>query len=495
MQDQLNRIANSFEKFASKLAFCIAHRFYSYDELKKKIIIIQKLIQDAGITEHCNIGIITYDDIETYASLFAVLFSGHAFVPINPLHPAERNESIIALAKIKILLDSRNTGGIKILPSKITQINTSIAKEANAAFYYRELPGNQNAYILFTSGSTGVPKGVPITVSNLNSFLHAFYAQGYKIDHQDRFLQMFDMTFDLSIMSYMAPLCIGASVYTVPFEGMKYMHVYTLFEKYEITFALLVPSILTHLRPYFDEIALKKMRYSLFCGEALYEDVVLEWAKCIPNAEIQNVYGPTEATIFCMTYDVNRNGNNKSLNGIVCIGKCMENVGAIVAGENFKHIAPLEKGELCLSGSQITPGYWTSELKNKESFFTFEDKRYYRTGDLCFCDEEGDYFYADRLDFQVKIQGFRVELSEIEFHAREFLKSHAVVVHAQQNELGANQIIMFVENYKYGFEELNNYLKTKLPPYMIPAKILSVDQFPLNANGKVDRKALLLTIA
>ena len=153
---------------------------------------------------------------------------------------------------------------------------------------------------------------------------------------------MFDLTFDLSIMSYMAPLCIGACTYTVPPDAIKYVHVYKLLEKYEITFALLIPSILFSLKEYFPEMNLPKLKYSLFCGEALYEDLVMEWSKCIPNAAIQNVYGPTEATIFCMLYNVNRGGSNKSLNGILSIGKPMKNTDVLITGDDFK---PLPAGE------------------------------------------------------------------------------------------------------------------------------------------------------
>ena len=495
MPHQLDKIVESLDKFASNNAFCIADRFYSYADLKKRIAGIQQLIHDAALKGHSNIGILTYDDLETYASVFAVLFSGHAFVPINPLHPIERNTSITSQAEIKILLSSQDNSDSKRFQTENTRVvNTSSALSGDVVFRYAKLPDEQNAYILFTSGSTGVPKGVPLTVRNLDSFLSAFFDLGYKTDAQDKFIQMFDLTFDLSIMSYMAPLCIGSSVYTVPFDAIKYTHVYELLEKYDLTFALLVPSILTHLRPYFPEIKLDKMRYCLFCGEALYEDVTLEWAKSIPNAVIQNVYGPTEATIFCMTYDVNRNGNNKSLNGILSIGKPMKNMDSIIADDNGHPAAMKEKGELCLTGAQVTPGYWKNELKNKESFFTFEGKRYYRTGDLCFCDETGDYYYSGRVDFQVKIGGYRVELSEIEHHAREFLKSHAVVAHVQQSH-DMNQILLFIENYKNDFDELHQYLKTKLPAYMLPAKIISVDVFPLNPNGKIDRKALMNSLS
>ncbi len=495
MLTSLDHIADCLDRFFNEPAFCIADQFFSYSDLKVVIGDIQKKISNELITTHCNIGILTYDDIETYASVFAILFLGHAFVPINPLHPQERNQSIIDQAEIKVLLSSKNDDTSRKFSSLKTKLCITSDSSSSGDFVYANLSPEQNAYVLFTSGSTGIPKGVPLTVNNLNSFLDAFFSLGYKVNHNDKFIQMFDMTFDLSIMSYMAPLCIGACVYTVPFEAIKYMHVYKLLEQYDLTFALLVPSILTHLRSYFPEINLPNMRYSLFCGEALYEDITLEWAKCLPNAEIENVYGPTEATIFCMTYPVNLNGNNKSLNGILSIGKPMKNMGACIMDDSLKMLPSNDKGELCLSGEQITHGYWKNEPKNKEAFFIHKGTRLYRSGDLCFCDDNGDYFYSGRVDFQVKINGFRVELSEIEHHAREYLKTHAVVAQATTNEMGSSLIYLFIENFTETFDSLNQNLKTKLPSYMIPAKYFPVNQFPLNSNGKVDRKQLMKMIS
>jgi acyl-CoA synthetase (AMP-forming)/AMP-acid ligase II len=184
------------------------------------------------------------------------------------------------------------------------------------------------------------------------------------------------------------------------------------------------------------------------------------------------------------------------MNGVLSIGKPMKNMEAIIVDENNRSLATKnEKGELCLTGSQITLGYWKNEWKNSEAFFTNDGKKYYRTGDMCICDEEGDYFYTGRIDFQVKINGFRVELNEIEYHARTFLKSHAIVAHACQNEIGGAQIFLFVENFSKNFDELTHYLKTKLPSYMIPSKTFNLELFPLNSNGKVDRKALIKMIS
>ena len=310
---------------------------------------------------------------------------------------------------------------------------------------------------------------------------------------------MFDLTFDLSLMCYIAPLCIGACVYPIPLEGIKYTHIYNVMDDEQITFTLMVPSILSYLRPYFEEINFEKVKYSLFCGEALYEDISKEWQKCVPNALVQNVYGPTEATIFCLTYDLSREPDKiKSVNGIVCIGKPMMNMDAIVVNEHNNPLAKGKKGELCLTGNQLTSGYWKNPEKNKEAFFTLtidgSEKTFYRTGDLALQDEDGDFIFSGRIDNQVKIQGFRVELSEIEHHARAFAKQNQVAAVAYTNKIGNQQIHLFVEDYSGNIEEMENYLKVKLPQYMVPSSISTMKLFPLNVNGKVDRKALKLLL-
>src|SRR5689334_24093175 len=218
----LDQLADCLHSFTDEPAFCIADRYYTYGELRSTIGRIQMQISGARPGTHCNIGIFTYDDIETYASVFAILFLGHTFVPVNPLHPVERNQSILAQAEIKILLSSKSNDAAKAFSSDGIKLVITAGAESLLEMTRVPLPENRNAYILFTSGSTGIPKGVPLTVSNLNAFLEAFFSLGYRVDHRDRFIQMFDMTFDLSIMSYMVPLCIGACVYTVPFDAIKY---------------------------------------------------------------------------------------------------------------------------------------------------------------------------------------------------------------------------------------------------------------------------------
>jgi len=480
----LNKIISALNAHPERQAFCIQDKFYTYTGLFSIISAIQSKISERSPQEQ-NIGIVINDDIETYASILAIFFSGKTYIPIHPGYPAERAGQIMEQAGIKYLL-SKN----EVAYNGAVTITTGdrMAGSSNAPEVPEITFSSTNAYILFTSGSTGVPKGVPITYHNLDSFVNAFHALGYDASEQDRFLQMFELTFDLSVMSYLVPLCYGACVYTIPDNGMKFMNIYSVLVKHNITFALMVPSVLANLRPYFEEIDLQAMRVSLFCGEALYKDVVTEWMKCVPNARVENVYGPTEATIFCLTYKI-ESGHITDYNGIVAIGAPMAGMGSIVVDENHKPLPDGEKGELCLYGDQLTPGYLNAE-KTKEVFFERDGIRYYRTGDISFRNEDGDFIYCGRADHQVKIQGFRVELSEIEFHLRAITGSSNVVALAMISANGLTQIDVVFEGTRTDMEPVIEALKTKVPPYMLPAQIHFVTTFPLNTSGKTDRKAL-----
>ena len=241
--------------------------------------------------------------------------------------------------------------------------------------------------------------------------------------------------------------------------------------------------------PYFNEINLPHLKYSLFCGEALYKDVVCEWAKCVPNAIIENVYGPTEATIFCLTYPLNNIEELEEYNSMLSIGKPMQGMEAIVVDENKNQITNGTKGELCLFGLQLTPGYLNNE-RNKESFFELNNKKYYKTGDIAFINDKGNFLYCGRVDHQVKIQGFRVELSEIEFHLRKITNDINLVVLAIGNQNGFNQLFAVFETEMQNMEHIIDDLKQKVPAYMIPSEIHFVSSFPLNSNGKTDRNKL-----
>lgn len=485
-----DELQSSIAQFGQNNAFCINGEFYTYHEFAQVISNIRDYIKNTIADDEKIIGIVANDDLETYAAIVALWFEGKAYVPINTDTPIERNQIVIEEAQITTIMDSSDVINFPNLKT----ISTKKLPSAAVNLVPNPTSETELVYILFTSGTTGKPKGVPITRQNLVGFIDAFWDMDFNIDENDRCLQMFELTFDLSVMSYLVPLLKGACVYTIPKDKIKYSYIFELMEDHELTVALMVPSILHFLRPYFDEIDLPKMKYSLFCGEALHLDITEEWSRCLPNARIVNVYGPTEDTIFCTYYDFKRNESNKSHNGVLSIGNSMAGNFTILVDESNKIVNDDNVGELCLGGIQLTPGYWKNEEKNKESFFYAQylgkEERFYRTGDLCKVDDQGDLMYLGRKDFQTKIQGFRVELSEIEFYAKEFLVKTNVVVVAMTDHIGNTELGMIIEDKNFDTTALLDYMKLKLPTYMIPKKIAFIDVFPLNVNGKIDRKQL-----
>ena len=481
----LNNIINNICQKGNNTAFCINETFFTYSQLGQYI---SKTRNELRKTEYHNtkVGLVINDDLETYASIIALWLEGGCYVPLHPGWPLERCLDICEQVELDLILDSSEQTRYE----SVQVINTSALEYEQDCLIPKEgVSDEELAYILFTSGSTGKPKGVLLSRKNLASFIDAFF-DNYSIDENDRCLQCFDLSFDLSIMSYLAPLLKGACVYTIPPNEIKYTYIGSLIEDEQLTFALMAPSTIKYLKPYFDEMDCTSLKYSLFCGEALHEDVTKAWSNCATNATIDNVYGPTEDTIFCSTYRFNRDSSNKSHNGILSIGKPMKNCLMTIFDEQNNECTDYVMGELCLSGPQLTLGYYKNDEKNKESFFVKDGRRWYRSGDLCFKDLDGDIMYSGRLDQQAKIQGFRVELGEIEYHAKEFLRGKNVVCIAFDNKEGLTEIAMFIESEEFDTFDLIAHMNSKMPSYMIPKRILFISAFPLNANDKTDKVKL-----
>ncbi|MBN1414275.1 MAG: amino acid adenylation domain-containing protein [Bacteroidales bacterium] len=485
----LSEIVESINAFSFRNSFFINERFFTYKDLATSISRIRKELRKISF-EGKIIGLITNDDLDTYASILALWLEGFAYVPLHPGHPVERGLEIINQAGLQIIIDSSENPVYNVCQVISCKCQGNVELNLSP----KQVDENELAYILFTSGSTGKPKGVPISRKNLGSFMKAFWETGIRIDENDRCLQCFDLTFDVSVQSFLVPLTKGACVYTIPHDQIKPTYAHALLEDHKLTFGAMAPSMVRFLKPYFDEIELPELRYQILTAEASTLELIEEWSKCIPNADIFDFYGPTEATIYCTCSKFNREGNNKQLNGLFTIGKPLNGITAIITDEKRNIVPVNHKGELCVSGDQVTTGYWTNTEKNRESFFEKEIggavKRFYRTGDLCYYDEDGDIMYSGRIDFQVKIQGYRIELGEIEHHARACVVGKNVAAVAFENRSGNNEIALFIEGEIGDIREVESYLKSRLPYYMIPSKIIIKEVFPLNKNDKLDRNAL-----
>lgn len=484
-------IRQSIENFADRHAFFIAEKYYSYAEFGHAVSKIRSAIRQLNTGEQV-FGLAIHDDLETYAAVFALWMEGKAYVPLHPNQPLERNLNIISQVGLHNVVDSA-----AISPhSQFNVIKTKeLAYESDFLDGWAEMDESALAYILFTSGSTGTPKGVTISRRNVSAFMDSFWQTGIVITEEDRCLQCFDLTFDVSVQSYLVALTRGACLYTVPYGQVKYLVAASLMTEHKITFGAMAPSMLTYLRPYFDELEADSMKSCILTAEACPLSLMEDWFACAKNVELYDFYGPTEATIYCTAYKLTREGKNLSLNGIISIGKPLANVKAIIIDEDYNVMPQGEKGELCVAGDQVTQGYWNNPEKNRSSFFEKEvdgkKMRFYHTGDLCYFEQDGNIMYSGRIDQQAKIQGFRVELGEIEYHAREYFnREKRVMAIAFQNDKDLTEIALFIESEPVDIKPLEEYMRGKMPHYMIPTRVLFEQAFPLNKSEKVDRKQL-----
>lgn len=484
----IDQLINSFQQGEQK-AFCINEIYYTYHQLSQRIQAIRYTLQQNPPFQ-TEVGLVANDDIDTYASILALWMEGYAYVPLHPLQPLERCLDICQQVGCETILDSSKT-------SRYTDfhiITTSLlVKKDFCPEYNKEISEETLTYILFTSGSTGKPKGVKISRRNIAAFAHAFDQTDIHLEATDRCLQCFDMTFDVSVQSYLMPLLHGACIYTIPHDQIKFSYVSGLMEDYQITFGAMAPSMVRMLKPYFDELYCESFRACILTAEASPLELIQAWhQRCIPKATLYNYYGPTEATIYCTSYKIPTE-NVKTHHGIIGIGKPFEGLEALIIDKNDQPVAQGETGEMLISGDQVTPGYWKNTTLDEQAFITLtlsgKRKRYYKTGDLCSIDAEGHIYYKGRKDTQVKINGYRIELGEIEYHVRQFYTESNAVVLAQEKE-GNVQLYLFVEHTEEDPHNLIEALRQTLPQYMIPAEVIYQKKFPLNSNGKTDKNKL-----
>lgn len=495
-------LSENLQLYTEKPAFCIGGRFYTYDHLAQRVNTIRTQVRQLQPKGQV-VALLVGDHIDTYASIIALWWEGLAYVPLHPLQPDERNLNIIAQTGTTLLLHA--TEG-----STLTAAAASHGVQAHCTAQWEstaptasvppcEVEDSRLAYILFTSGSTGTPKGVSISRLNLAAFIDSFWQTGFALGPDDRCLQAFDLTFDVSIQAFLTALLRGACVYTIPYGQVKYIHAASLLMEQGITSAAMAPSMLTYLRPYFDQLGTKSLRTTILTAEACPVDLIEDWFACAPNAEVYDFYGPTEGTIYCTCYHLSRQRVNLSANGVAAIGKPLANVHAVIVDEEGHQLPAGQKGELYIAGHQVTQGYWNNPERNSTAFTTLTcqgtSMRFYRTGDLCAQLEDGNILYYGRIDLQAKIQGYRVELGEIEYHARNYYSGqYRTVAIAFTNNAGLTEIALFVETETTDPAPLKQYLQAKLPHYMLPSKIIFLKNFPTNKSEKIDRTALKETV-
>ncbi len=489
----LQQLRNSIHQENTNLAFCIRNQSYSYADLLFYVNGIRKMLRDDCPAVHF-IGLAGYDDIETYASILAIWAEGYAFVPLSTASPVERNFEVLRQVGTNYALSSRSDTDSFLFGAKV-QVTKDLKSKEGSSVDLSNWRADHIMCMIFTSGSTGVPKGVPYTFRNINCTLNAFFSLGYDLSQKDRFLQMFELTFDMSLLSYLPAWCIGASVFPIDHKQVKYLGAYQVLQQHDITFAAMVPSTLQFLKPYFKQVKLPHLRYCLLGGEPLYVELATAWLKAVPHTQVVNISGPCETTMACVGYNLNSDmSKNKSHRKVLAFGYPWKNTKVLIVDEHNNKVKRGDEGELCFAGNNVMEGYWQMPDKNAELFFEKridgKDYRFYKSGDLAFQDEEGTLYSCGRKDQQYKIQGYKVELGDVERHARDVLEKQNVAATVIQNEKGILEIHLFVEGKTIDSEAIQAHLKQWLPVYMLPKKIHALDRLPLTLSGKLDRKRL-----
>ncbi|MCW3085627.1 MAG: hypothetical protein JWP12_2993 [Bacteroidetes bacterium] len=479
------KVEQTVLQFPEANALFINDRFYTYRQFWN--VVKNVYAQIPQTTVFSRIGIYCNDDVYTYAAIIAVNLYGAAYVPLNKKYPVERTKIIAQESGLELLLISAESADVKAIAGnfKIINIGKAAEKPSSTIDLEKINTNNRTGYILFTSGSTASPKGVPVLNENINSFFN-YYLANYNFNECDRFLQVYELTFDVSVFSFFMPLLAGACCYVLPDTGIKFLKTVEYLEQHKITVVSMVPGVLTYLEKYLTEIRLPELRYSFFSGDALYHSLAVKWNRSVTNAVIHNFYGPTETTIVCTRYIFDEEQSAKeSVNGIVPLGKAFEGMEFLIVDEDNKQV---EKGELCFAGTQVIPGYLNDAYE--EQFFNYKEKRYYKTGDVAAVNEYGNLVFYGRTDDQVKINGYRVELKEVGA-AIEKVSGAACTVLAIKDQHERNILCAFLVLNEINKAELTAALSAVLPGYMIPQEFIAVAEFPLNLNGKIDKNKLI----
>ncbi len=463
--------------------------------------------------------VFAYRSTTAYAGILGSLMAGNGYVPLNPVFPPERTNAMLQRSGCRSLIaDAAGEAQLEQVITNLLEPMLIILPECPDAGEYTarwpqhqftnagdlnyqpaKLPpscsGDGVAYLLFTSGSTGVPKGVAVAHRNVRHFVQTA-VERYQIDESDRFSQTFDLTFDLSAFDMFVAWEKGACVCCPSRKALlnptQFIRDSRLTVWFSVPSVALIMKQLGALKP----AVFPSLRWTLFCGEPLPANLAAAWAVAAPQSSLENLYGPTEVTIACTAY--RWNGNQSALESernIVPIGQPLTGMRALVVDKLLREVRTGEEGELLMAGPQVSLGYWCDPQKTAESFVVPPGKEeiYYRTGDrVCRPLADGPLQFRGRLDHQIKVQGYRVELQEVEaLLKQEACVDLAIAVGWPLRANGAGGIEAFLTAAAVDLDTVRERLKAKLPGYAVPRKIHLIDDWPLNSNGKIDRGQLL----
>ncbi len=484
-------------KNPSATALFFDFKTISYMELDAKANKLANHLVEQGVKANMIIGVYFPRSIDLIVSILAIGKAGGAYLPLDPAYPSERLSYMLTDSNAQFVIGT--TELLDELP--ITQASyIDLDGDASRLISYSSkspkvvLAPDSLAYVMYTSGTTGKPKGVLVTQLNLINHM-LWMKRTFDLNQSDRILQRTSVSFDPSIWEVFLPLIIGATSYIANNSAIENAsELITMLDEHKITVAQFIPELLNAL------LDIKKMRGCtnlrfIFCGGGCLTKKTKEKCLKILPTRLYNLYGPTETTIDSSYFDT----SNNEIGEIVPIGKPIDNTKFYVLDRNLQPAPINVPGELYVSGYGVSMGYCGQEKLISKNFIPnpFDNTLYYnkmyKTGDIVRWLESGNIEYLGRQDEQVKIRGYRIELKEIENKLFSYKHIKHGVVTFEQKETENKQIIAYVilkEEVNIAEKDILQYLGKFFPCYMLPSSIVIIDKIPLLPNGKVDKVAL-----
>ena len=485
------------KQYPDKAALIDSSETYTFEEYYEKSIGIARVIIDKGIGVKKPVVVYLEKSAKVLISFMGIAASGNFYSPIDIDMPASRvNKILETLSPCLVITTNELINEFRKYDYNgeylIFEEMEPLKEDEKVDKAISNIIDTDLLYVLFTSGSTGTPKGVCISHRGVIDYTD-WVTKTFDVNSEDKFANQAPFYFDNSILDIYSTMKTGASLYIIPkklfaqpvplMEYLKENEINTIFW---VPSALMVISKLKAFRNVDLSDTLKRV---LFCGEVMPNKQLNIWRSYLPNVLYANLYGPTEITDACTYYIVDREfADDESLP----IGIPMKNTDIIVLDDENKLVTePGLVGELCVRGTGIAYGYYNNPEKTREAFVqnplnTAYEEKIYRTGDLVEYNDRGELIYLSRKDFQIKHMGHRIELGEIETAVSSL---DGVTSCCCLYDDKHSRIVLFVDK-EMSKEEARESLGKMIPEYMIPGKIKYMEEFPLNANGKIDRVKL-----